>query len=57
MDKRTYDLIVGVIFLVVAISFFVMPGFLNLDPFIPVMLEFISFIIAVVFFFSGYSEK
>ncbi len=57
MDKRTYDLVVGVIFLIVAISFFVMPRFLNLDPLIPVMLAFISFIIAIAFFFLGYSEK
>ena len=57
MDKRTYDLVVGVIFLIVAISFFVMPGFLNLDPLIPVMIAFISFLIAIAFFFLGYSEK
>jgi len=57
MDKRTYDLVVGVVFLIVAISFFVMPRFLNLDALIPVMLAFISFIIAIAFFVFGYNEK
>jgi hypothetical protein len=57
VDKRTYDFAVGVFLVIVSVLFFTMPGFLNLDAFIPFMFALVSFILGVYFFFIGYSEK
>jgi len=57
MMKRTYDFAVGVILMLVTIVFFIMPQFLNLDSFIPVMVSLASFVLAIFFFFMGASEK
>ena len=57
MDKRTYNLVVGVILLVTAVAFFAIPAFLPLDPMIPVIIAIICFIAALVSFFTGNEER
>jgi hypothetical protein len=57
MIKRTYNFAVGVVLILVSIAFFIMPHFLNLDSFIPVMFSIVSFILAVSFFFMGANQK
>jgi len=56
MDKRTYNLIIGVILLLTAIAFLMMPAFLSMDPMIPVIISIVCFVVALVFFFSGGQE-
>jgi len=56
MDKRTYNLIIGVILLLTAIAFLIMPAFLPMDPMIPVIISIVCFVVALVFFFSGGQE-
>jgi len=56
MDKRTYNLIIGVILLLTAIVFLIMPAFLPMDPMIPVIISIVCFVVALVFFFSGGQE-
>lgn len=55
MDKRTYNLTVGIILLFTSIAFFVMPSVLPIDAFIPVMLAIVCLIVALGFFFGGRS--
>jgi uncharacterized membrane protein len=57
VDKRTYNFAVGVFLVIVSFLFFILPGFLNLDAFIPFMFALVSFILGIYFFFMGYSEK
>jgi hypothetical protein len=57
MDKRTYNLAVGIILILVSLAFFILPSFLNLDYLIPFMFALVSFILGVGSFYMGYSEK
>ena len=57
MDKRTYNFSVGIILLIAAVVFFVLPAFLNLDSFIPFLFALVSFILGIGFFFMGQSGK
>ena len=57
MDKRTYNLAVGIILIFVSLAFFILPSFLNLDYLIPFMFALVSFILGVGSFYMGYSEK
>ena len=57
MDKRSYNLVVGAILMVAAIAFLVIPGFLPMDPMIPVLIAIVCFVLALIFFFSGNEER
>jgi len=57
MDKRTYNFSVGIILLIAAVIFFVLPAFLSLDSFIPFLFALVSFILGIGFFFMGQSGK
>jgi hypothetical protein len=57
MDKQTYSLGVGIVMIVVAFMFFMLPILFSIDAFIPVMLAILSFLIGIAFFFMGFSEK
>jgi hypothetical protein len=57
MDKRTYNLAVGIVLIIVSLAFFILPSLLNLDYLIPFMFALVSFILGVGSFYKGYSEK
>ena len=57
MDKRTYNFSVGIILLIAAFVFFMLPAALNMDPFVPLMFALVSFILGIGFFFMGQSGK
>ena len=57
MDKRTYNLAVGIILIFISLAFFILPSLLNLDYFIPFIFALVSFILGVGSFYRGYSEK
>ena len=57
MDRRTFDFIVGIVLIMVALVLFIMPAFLNLDYFIPLMFALVSFVLGIGFFFMGHGEK
>ncbi|MCW4040224.1 MAG: hypothetical protein NWE83_05685 [Candidatus Bathyarchaeota archaeon] len=57
MDKRTYNLVAGIIMIIVSLVFFMLPSVLNLDAFIPIMFALVSFVIGIWFFITGWSEK
>lgn len=51
MDDKTYNLIVGIILLIMSLIFWVLPGFLPLDPLIPTLLGIILLVVAISFFY------
>jgi len=55
--KTTYDFAVGTLFIIVALVFFFAPAVVNMDPFIPFILSFVSFALGVSFFLMGRSEN
>ena len=57
MDKRTYNLAVGIIMIIASLAFFILPSLLNLDYFIPFMFALVSFILGVSSFYMVYSAK
>ena len=57
MDKRTYNFAVGIVLMIAAFAFFMMPALLNMDAFIPLMFALVSFLIGLGFFFMGQSGK
>lgn len=57
MDKRKFDFAVGIILIIVALVFFTIPAFLNMDAFIPFLFALVSFILGIGFFFMGHGEK
>ncbi|HJW96622.1 MAG TPA: hypothetical protein VJ485_00490 [archaeon] len=57
MDKRTYNFAVGIVLMIAAVAFFVIPYFLNMDAFFPFLFALASFILGIGFFFMGQSGK
>ncbi len=57
MDKRTYNFAVGIVLIILSLVFFIMPGLLGFDMFIPFLFALISFILGIAFFFMGQIEK
>lgn len=57
MDRRSYSFAVGILLVVVSFAFFLLPAFLSLDAFIPVVLAIVSFVLGIGFFFMGNAEK
>jgi hypothetical protein len=57
MDKRSYNLTVGIILIIVSLAFFSLPSLLNFDAFIPFMFALASFLFGMWFLFMGRSEK
>ncbi len=58
MDKRSYNLVVGVILMVAALAFFALPALVrSMDAMIPVLIAIVCFILALVFFFTGNEER
>ncbi len=56
MDKATYALISGIALLASAIAFFILPGALDYDAFIPVIVGISLLGAAIISFIAGYSE-
>ncbi len=57
MNGKKYNLAVGIVLLVACFGFFILPGVLPLDPFIPVLMAIVSLLLAIAFFFMGLSAK
>lgn len=56
MDRSTYRLVSGIALLAAAIVFFMLPGLLDYDAFIPVIIGIALLGAAVISFVAGYSE-
>ncbi len=56
MDKRTYNLVVGVVLLIASLVFFALPAFLRLDALFPIILALVCFVAALVLLLTGSDE-
>jgi hypothetical protein len=57
MDQKEYHMAVGTILLAAAFIFFAMPRFLDLDPFIPVMIAIVLVVVSLGVFLMGAPES
>jgi hypothetical protein len=55
MDKATYALMSGIALLAAAIGFFILPGLLDYDAFVPVIVGISLLGAAIISFIAGYS--
>jgi hypothetical protein len=56
MQNRTYSLVAGIALLLVAIVFFIMPGLLDYDAFIPVIVGVVAFISGLGILLLGFGQ-
>jgi hypothetical protein len=56
MDQREYHMAVGTVLLAASFIFFALPRFLDLDPFVPVMIAIVLVIVSLGVFLMGAPE-